>query len=313
MGAHSYALANGPAIAADIAQVMSQHGMAPLDWRDLRTDGGISRFDCDGDRAGRKNGWAVIHADGPRPVVVFGHWSRGISQTVVLGSTEPMSSAERERQHLAMEQAKRDRQAMTSHRQANARREANALWLGSMPASQHHPYVTAKKIAPDGLRITGGVLLVPMRDTDGSLWNVQRIQPNGSKRFLRGGRVTGLYACISGAVGEHLLICEGWATGRSLHTATGLPVAVAFSAGNLIAVAQAMRAKYPLIRITLAADNDLRQDGTNPGVQAATAAAAAVNGFLAVPPVAGDFNDLATAAHSSTDAICEVLNRDDHE
>jgi putative DNA primase/helicase len=61
--------------------------------------------------------------------------------------------------------------------------------------------------------------------------------------------------------------------------------------GNLLAVAQALRAADPGAKIILAADNDAKTPG-NPGLTAAKKAAAAVGGLLAVPPTAGDFNDL---------------------
>ena len=41
------------------------------------------------------------------------------------------------------------------------------------------------------------------------------------------------------------LIAEGYATAASLHEATGLPVIVAFDAGNLLPVAQAIHKRYP--------------------------------------------------------------------
>ena len=73
------------------------------------------------------------------------------------------------------------------------------------------------------------------------------------------------------------------------------PVAVAFDAGNLLPVAQSLRAKFPHIEITLCADNDLNTPG-NPGLTKAREAAAAVGALLAVPPYAGDFNDMYTGA-----------------
>lgn len=311
MTATLYSLANASTLAADVAAEMARAGMAPNDAADLRTDGNICRFDCEGDRKGKRNAWAVIHAEGLRPVAVFGHWSRGIHETVVLGKAGAMTAAERSRAALAIEQARKARDSETRHRQAGARREANALWAGSLPPNAAHPYLAAKGIRADGLRSHGGALLVPIRDEAGSLWNVQKIQPNGCKRFLRGGKVSGCYATI-GITGDHLLICEGWATGRTLHDCTGLPVAVAFSAGNLANVARILRGKYPASTLTICADNDVKPDGSNPGVTAAKAAAEAVGGLLAVPPTAGDFNDLHHAEQFGATAICEAITHDHH-
>ena len=124
---------------------------------------------------------------------------------------------------------------------------------------------------------------------------------DGDKRFHSGGRIKGCYHAIGRPAGR-IIVCEGYATGASLHEATGEAVAVAFNAGGLEAVALALRAKYPALQIVLAADDDHLTDG-NPGLSKATAAAQAVGGLVAVPQFpAGrgdkdtDFNDLAALA-----------------
>lgn len=77
-------------------------------------------------------------------------------------------------------------------------------------------------------------------------------------------------------------MCEGFATGASIHECTGHAVAVAFNAGNLSTVAMALRIKYPSFKIIIAADDDRHTPG-NPGVTKAVAAAQASAGALAVP------------------------------
>ena len=76
---------------------------------------------------------------------------------------------------------------------------------------------------------------------------------------------------------------------------------IAFNAGNLEAISRIARARYPDREIVLCADNDcetVRPDGTawNPGTEAASRAARAVGGKLAVCPAhdgrTTDFNDL---------------------
>ena len=86
------------------------------------------------------------------------------------------------------------------------------------------------------------------------------------------------------------------ATAATIHEATGQPVAVCFDAGNLKPVAEALRAKFPDIKLIICADNDRFADG-NPGVTKATAAAQAVGGLVVVPQFpdgteGSDFNDL---------------------
>ena len=177
--------------------------------------------------------------------------------------------------------------------------EAEKRFSAAVPCTQH-PYLTTKGVQPHGVRLEGDKLLIPMRNTAGKLRSLQTIAPNGDKRFQKGGEVTGCYHAI-GKPSNKLIITEGYATAASIHEATGQAVALTFNAGNLGAVATALRAKYPALKIIIAADDDYRTAG-NPGISAATAAALAVGGFLAVPDFgknvadrpdgATDFNDL---------------------
>jgi putative DNA primase/helicase len=135
---------------------------------------------------------------------------------------------------------------------------------------------------------------------------LQTIATDGSKLFHPGGRVKGCYFSIGKPAGR-LIVCEGFATGASIHEATGEAVAVAFNAGNLGAVTMALHKKYPALAIVIAADDDHKTDG-NPGLTSAKSAALAVGGFVVAPQVpagrparATDFNDL--AAISGPDAV----------
>jgi putative DNA primase/helicase len=128
---------------------------------------------------------------------------------------------------------------------------------------------------------------------------------------LTGGKMAGGYHAIGTTKGAAaLVICEGFATGATIHEATGYPVAVAFSAGNLLAVAQSMRAKFSDLPLIVCADNDLTAG--NPGLTKATEAARAVGGVVAVPAFGADrrekdtdFNDL--AALHGLEAVTRVI------
>ena len=80
------------------------------------------------------------------------------------------------------------------------------------------------------------------------------------------GRSPGPYENPSGGDRE-VFLCEGFATGATVHEATGRPVVVAWDCGNLPKVAELLRSRYPG-RLVLAADNDHRTPG-NPGLAAA--------------------------------------------
>lgn len=170
-------------------------------------------------------------------------------------------------------------------------------WANSSQLEGSHPYLISKAI-PDAklpLRVQGANLLVPMYSPQHVLMNYQSISSNGEKRFQKGCPIKGAYFPIGGSDTEPLLICEGLATGASLALASGAQVAVAFSAGNLMPVAQAMREKHPRRRIVICADFD--HEKTHAGEAAATKAALAIGAHVALPQFkepAGktDFNDL---------------------
>ena len=157
-----------------------------------------------------------------------------------------------------------------------------------------------------------------MRDTAGALHSLQTITSEGDKRFHPGGRVKGCYHAIGGKPCNLLVITEGYATGASIHEATGLPVAVSFNAGNIGPVAVALHKDYADLMLVMAADDDHLTPG-NPGLTAAKQAALAVGEIVVVPQFpthrpekATDFNDLAALAGLSAVRACfseiEVLS-----
>lgn len=182
---------------------------------------------------------------------------------------------------------------------AKACEEAQRILDSAAPAPPTHPYLQAKGIRPhDLLADADGRLVIGLRDIDGALHTVQRIDAQGNKRFLAGGAKADHFAVIGDwdDKTQHLLVCEGWATGASIHEAVGEPVIVTFDAGNLQRVSRVVRQRYPAIDITIVADNDDKPGRTdNPGVTAATQAARDNDARLAIPPIAGDANDLVQA------------------
>lgn len=184
-------------------------------------------------------------------------------------------------------------------RTERARRAAEATWRLAKPASDDHPYLRRKGVGPHNLRCDAtGRLIVPLCDLDGGLQTIEFIAEDGSKRYLPGGAKAGHFCLIGGLLDatQTILICEGWATGASVHEASGLPVVAAMDAGNVGKVAATLRQRFPDAVITIVADNDEkphRRD--NPGVVAATKAARVIGARLAVPPLPGDANDLAKA------------------
>ena len=272
---------------------MRDAGITPPDMIDA--DGQLHRFHVEGDKAGSKNGYYVLHLDG-RAAGGFGSWKTGLRSTWAADGKR-MSDTERETFAKLIEAARLKAQAERRAEHEARAIEARAEWAAAAPADPAHPYLVKKGVRPHNLRQRGGLLIVPLFDAFGLLWNVQRIAADGGKRF-KSGRAGGLFSPIGDFTNPTtILICEGFATGATLHEESGHPVLCAMSAGNLLAVAKAARSAWANADLVICADNDRQTDG-NPGVTCATAAAKATGAKLIVPEfpegVAGsDFNDLA--------------------
>ena len=218
------------------------------------------------------------------------------------------SAAELARRNAERQRAEKVESDRQQAAHAVAAGAARSLWEGAS-ASGGSAYLQRKGVQAHGLRfVPDGSVLVPLRDADGVLWNVQRIAPerpaNGTdKLFQKGGRKSGLWHMLGDPKGAAaLLVAEGYATAASVHEAGGWPVAVAFDAGNLARVARELRRLYPAALLVLCGDDDGETEartGTNPGRVKAEAAARAVQGRAVFPapmpegaPCNFDFNDL---------------------
>ncbi len=283
-----------------VLDAMAAAGCAPRDPKVLVFDGRLHRFDVEGDRRGRQNGWFVLH-DTILPFGSFGSWKTGVIQGWSGGDVEALPPEQRERLRRQRAEIAAQRAAEERRRQAQARERAERLWARASPTvSDRHPYLRNKQVPAIGLRQLRDLLLVPVRDGDGTLLSLEFLNPEGDKKYLKGGAVTGGHHWLGDPRGARtLLICEGYATGASLHQACGWPVAVAFSRGNLFPVAKDLHRRFPDVALVIAGDDDRHTSG-NPGRRDAEAAAHWVGGTAIFPDFTGletadrptDFNDV---------------------
>ncbi len=261
------------------------------------------------DRPRRKDGAYKAFLDAPASIW-WKNWRTRDEGTWTTRPEKEFSAAQRKALHERLAAAKADTKAEQERRWKAAAKLAASIWNHSRPAGNDHPYLKRKEVPAIGLRQTeDGRLVVPVLNPSGRIQSLQFILPDKpsegtDKFFLKGGKTSGGFFSIpakNDTKDGPLLIAEGYATGASLHLATGHAVLFAFNAGNLEAVAHIARARYPDREIMLCADNDcetIKADGTqgNPGKEAASRAAQAVDGKLAVCPAhdgkATDFNDL---------------------
>lgn len=278
-------------VISSFLRAMESAGIKPTEPITAMLGPKLCRFRCDGDGKGKRNGWAVLYTDG-HPAGAFGNYRMQVRQRWRMGAAGGMSPDELEcwRREIQLRQARREAERVAAQRRVAA--DCQQRWARAARASESHPYLVAKRVAAEGLKQEGRTLLVPMRDQNGVLWNLQKIQPDGSKQFMPEARVDGLYwPC--GRVSDKLALGEGFASMAAVRRASGLPVAAAFTAGNLKAVAKLLRAKFPYAEIVFAADDDRAlldhpQVKRNVGVVAAVDAARSIGGVVALPPRGGE-------------------------
>ena len=190
------------------------------------------------------------------------------------------------------------------------------LWSNAKPVGQNR-YLKAKQVRNYNLKEHNGHLLLPLIDNTGKIWSLQFINDVGEKKFLSGGRKKGCYFVIGEIEkAERICICEGYATGASIYESTGIPVIVAFDAGNLEDVAKAIRAKENEVEIIICADNDCyHESGINPGLEKAKKAAELIGARVVFPTFKDtstnptDFNDLfIQEGAEAVKAIIEAVN-----
>lgn len=129
-----------------------------------------------------------------------------------------------------------------------------------------------------------GTVVVPLRNEHGAIVNLQLIYATGKKVFLKHGRKSGCCHQI-GTINTDapvVAFAEGYATGASIHEATGWPAVVTLDCGNIEPVVARYRSRYPDLQFIIAADDDRATKG-NPGVTKAREAAANHGAAVAVP------------------------------
>jgi putative DNA primase/helicase len=149
---------------------------------------------------------------------------------------------------------------------------AQKFWDESVPGKAH-PYADKKGFPDHRLRVNGKWLVAQAYNAEGQIQSAQRI--NGKEKLnLKGCTIKGAYYPIAGDTST-VVICEGWATGKSINAATRFAVAVAFGKGNLKCIAQLMQEKFPDSQLIVAAEND--------HVKIAEEAAMSVRGLVVIP------------------------------
>jgi putative DNA primase/helicase len=283
-------------------------------WKSIKPSGGVTIATLI--HEAQANGFALPtrSSDAPKPS----------PEQLATQAAQKKAAAQRERERTVAAQLATAAQAIKRWKAAQ-----------DAPPEGAATYPARKGVQAHGLRFeAGGTVLVPLRDGASKLWNLQTLAPTkpstgSDKLFMKGGRKAGLWHMLGIPDSEQkqpspgtesaqpatIFIAEGYATAASVHEATGLPVACAFDAGNMQAVAKALRAIHPATLLVMAGDDDHETQvatSRNAGREAADKAAKAVKAVkgLAVFPSGlqsgeSDWNDL--HARMGLDTVREQL------
>ncbi|MBW8066078.1 MAG: DUF927 domain-containing protein, partial [Ferrovum sp.] len=280
---------------SNLIEAITESGIKPPEF--VIFDGKLHRFSSSG-KKGDDAGWYILF-DGSIPGGCFGCWRSGFKQNWHATIDRVLTQSEKAEFKASLKAAQEIRKAEETERHAKAGEKAVTIWNSASPAPEDHQYLVKKGISACGARLLETELAIPLEDLDGKIQSLQFISSIGEKRFLFGGKVSGNFFVI-GKLDGALKVCiaEGFATGATIHNATGFPVVIAFNSGNLLPVTQTLRQKFPDLTIIVCADDDHKQHG-NPGLTKATAAATAAKALLAIPSFGEnrhdedtDFNDM---------------------
>lgn len=258
--------------------------------RTIFADGKIHRFDIE--KPKDKAGWYVFFGEAG----AYGSWK---GDKFKWGAKNGNKWDEAKQTEYEQHMAKVEKERAEAAEKANKR--AQFIWERATEADQNHSYLLNKGIKAHGIRQYKGALVVPVMGLNKEIKSTQFVTGNGTKRFLRDGEIKGNLFWIGGD--NTLCLCEGFATGASIHEATGYTAIIAFNSGNLEEVAKKIRAKYPGRPLVICGDNDqwtTKPDGApwNPGREKALSLGWRLNTRVAIPQFPDvenrptDFNDL---------------------
>jgi len=208
----------------------------------------------------------------------------------ILGEVQPLTVHHDEAAEQKQKDNARHRAADQARALVNAARKAagNAYLKNKGWPDKEALNLQGSDLHVGGIDFAAGDLVIPLYDLSGHLVNAQLINGAGKKCTLAGGQVTGAAHHFEGNNNTVIWMAEGYATGLTIHALTGETVCVALSANNFPHLAECLREKYPDAVLLMAADND--DNGT--GQKKAKEAANLASGKVALPLVAGDWNDV---------------------
>ena len=221
-------------------------------------DGNIQRFKNESDK--NNNSWYVAYDNATFQSGAFGCWKLDVSEKFCSIEHTHLTSEQKQRHAKQLAEQKHITELEKTNQQRYVQKHVNERFNCAITKGINaHPYLQNKGVKSYGLRTDNSLLLVPMFNIDGEIASIQTISTSGDKFYTKGGRVKGCFFPI-GTPEDTLILCEGYATGASIHEATSEPVAVCYNSGNIKEVAKELSAKHPNTKIIIAGDDDHKRE-----------------------------------------------------
>lgn len=264
----------------EVEQQMAEHGIFIPPGHELVANNGarFERFKPMDSRWKRsKEAWYVLFENRTQSGKTYFAGCYGIADEkylVEMSRNAAFTAEERKEVEVQREENRKKIESMIEAQRKECKDKALRLWnRASNSVSASLPYIVKKGIRPFGARQLREQLLIPMFQLDPAHPNAEptlvslqiiteaATEDSGKeikKVFLTGTPKKGSF-CLLAQPGtdesDIVYVCEGWATGCSIHAATQKPVYVAFDAGNIGSVIEAIK---PAVKskIIIAADND---------------------------------------------------------
>lgn len=273
-----------PAFGIQVPAKKNLHGPCPI-------CGGKDRFRCD-DKGGKGtwfcnqcragDGFALIEKSRD---LDYSTVLKEVGAVLGLSTETRVTDEDRRKWRERAEQMARRAEQEEREAQESAAKRAARIWSAPL-VDRDCPYIERKQVRNFGCKINGkGNLIVPLFDAQGKIWNIQEIHADGHKPFLSGGRVSSCFFVIGTVSKPDQIVCiaEGYATGASIHEATGYVTVITFNSGNMDKVGKEIRALYPHAKLVYCADDDSYSTPPNAGLKAANNAVAATGGIVILP------------------------------
>ena len=205
-------------VITEICQAMHQAELRPPGR--IHIDGKIHRFSTNEKKGGKAGYYCFWDHGNSFASGFFGDWRTGLQKVWHNKQGQALSDADRRRMTQQIQKANEKSRLERETASKKAIEEALEILAKSKPATGEHPYFKAKQIKPHGINELGNTLLIPVTDKKQKIYGLQRIYPDGQKRFTIGTSKAGHFFTFKGDV-DTIYLCEGFATGASIHEATG--------------------------------------------------------------------------------------------